>query len=222
MIRAVLFDMDGVLAFTEQFYNKRRLAYLAEHGITFDEEPDWTGTNDNVVWQESVPDPDLRERLRAGYDVYADEHPTPWAELANSQDHLTFSLLSGMGVKVAICSSSWRTLIEEFVDELDLRPFVSLILSGAECLEYKPAPDIYLEAMGRLGVRPEEVIVVEDSPIGIRAGKEAGAFVCALRQPAGVTLEQRGADLVIDDLLDVVELVRGANELARAGADECA
>lgn len=216
MIEAVLFDMDGVLAFTEQFYTDRRLAYLAEHGITFDEVPDWTGIHDNVVWQDSVPDPERRAHLRAGYGAYAEEHPIPWAKLANNQDYLTFSLLCKMGVRIAICSSSWRSLIEEFVDELDLRGFVSLFISGEECLEYKPAPDIYLEAMGRLHVRPEEVFVVEDSPVGIRAGKEAGAFVCALRQPAGVTLEQRGADLVVDELLDVVTLVRSTNELALA------
>ena len=62
--------MDGVLAFTEGFYTNRRLAYLAEHGIVFDEVPDWTGSNDNEVWESSVPDPERRERLRAGYKVY--------------------------------------------------------------------------------------------------------------------------------------------------------
>lgn len=211
MVKAVLFDMDGVLAFTEQFYNRRRLTFLAEHGIVFDEEPDWTGANDNVVWGESVPDPGLRERLRADYVTYADEHPTPWNDLANDQAHLAFSLLSDMGVRVAICSSSWRSLIEEFVDALDLRPFLSLTISGAECPEYKPAPDIYLTAMDRLDVRPNEVVVVEDSPIGIQAGKAAGAFVCAMRQPAGVVLDQAGADVVIDELSDVVNLVREAN-----------
>ena len=218
VIEAVLFDMDGVLAFTEGFYTSRRLAYLAEHGIVFDEVPDWTGSNDNVVWETSVPDPRQRERLRAGYKAYADEHPTPWLELANDQAHLTLSLLSGMGVKVGICSSSWRALIEELVDQLELRDFVDFIISGAECLEYKPEPDIYLTAMERLGVRPEQTVVVEDSPIGIKAGKAAGAFVCALRQPAGVSLEQGAADLVVDELVEVAELVRSANGLARLGA----
>lgn len=218
MINAALFDMDGVLAFTEGFYTNRRLAYLAEHGIVFDEVPDWTGANDNEVWETSVPEPERRERLRAGYKVYADEHPIPWRELANNQAHLTLSLLSGMGVKVGICSSSWRVLIEEMVDQLELRDFVDFTISGAECLEYKPEPDIYLTAMERLDVRPDQTVIVEDSPIGIKAGKAAGAFVCALRQPVGVSLEQGAADLIIDELVEVVELVRGANGFARLGA----
>ena len=218
MINAALFDMDGVLAFTEVFYTNRRLAYLSEHGIVFDEVPDWTGANDNEVWETSVPEPERRERLRAGYKVYADEHPIPWRELANNQAHLTLSLLSGMGVKVGICSSSWRVLIEEMVDQLELRDFVDFTISGAECLEYKPEPDIYLTAMERLDVRPDQTVIVEDSPIGIKAGKAAGAFVCALRQPVGVSLEQGAADLIIDELVEVVELVRGANGLARLGA----
>ena len=218
MINAALFDMDGVLAFTEVFYTNRRLAYLADLCIVFDEVPDWTGANDNEVWETSVPEPERRERLRAGYKVYADEHPIPWRELANNQAHLTLSLLSGMGVKVGICSSSWRVLIEEMVDQLELRDFVDFTISGAECLEYKPEPDIYLTAMERLDVRPDQTVIVEDSPIGIKAGKAAGAFVCALRQPVGVSLEQGAADLIIDELVEVVELVRGANGLARLGA----
>lgn len=72
--------------------------------------------------------------------------------------------------------------------------------------------------MERLDVRPDQTVIVEDSPIGIKAGKAAGAFVCALRQPVGVSLEQGAADLIIDELVEVVELVRGANGLARLGA----
>lgn len=218
MIKAVLFDMDGVLAFTEQFYMQRRLDYLAENGILISEVPDWTGKNDISVWEECVPDAVLRERLRAGYSSYVVDHPTPWERLANDQAHATMSLLKSLGCKVAICSSSWRSLIDEYVSQLMLGDFIDYTVSGAECLEYKPEPDIYLNAMSRLGVDPAETVVVEDSPIGICAGKAAGAFVCAMRQPSGIVLEQAAADVVIDELVDVVELVRAANGLMGAEA----
>ena len=52
-----------------------------------------------------------------------------------------------------------------------------------------------------------EAIVVEDSPTGIRAGKAAGALVCALRQPDGTPLDQREADVVLDDLFELVDLI---------------
>ena len=50
MARAVLFDMDGVLAFTEQFYNQRRVDYLVGKGFRFDAVPDFSGSNDRAIW----------------------------------------------------------------------------------------------------------------------------------------------------------------------------
>lgn len=96
------------------------------------------------------------------------------------------------------------------MDQAGLRRLVDFVISGAECPRFKPAPDIYQAAMGRLGVLPGQTIVVEDSPIGIEAGKSSGAFVCALRQPGDVRLEQGGADVVIDQLIEVAELALGA------------
>lgn len=208
MTKAVLFDMDGVLAFTEPYYNRRRVAYLSDNGFEVPGDSDWTGIHDDESWERCVPDDvELRERLRAGYDAFADANPTPWAELGNRHAHATFVALRDRGVRTAICSSSPRHLIGECMDALDLRELTGYFISGDECAAHKPDPEIYLRAMRRLGARPEESIVVEDSPTGIRAGKAAGALVCALRQPDGVLLDQREADLVIDDLFELVELV---------------
>ena len=93
------------------------------------------------------------------------------------------------------------------MDALGLRGLTDFFISGDECVAHKPDPEIYLRALRRLGVTPDETIVVEDSPVGIRAGKAAGALVCALRQPDGVVLDQHEADLVIDSLSEVVSLV---------------
>lgn len=206
--RAVLFDMDGVLAFTEQFYNHRRVEYLAEHGITFDEEPDCTGSFEQAIWERLVPgDEQLRERLRVGYRAYSDEHPTPWAEVANPDVEPTFRALKERGVLVGIASSSYRSLIEGFVAAAGVGKWLDLTLSGEECAAYKPDPDIYLTAMRRLGVSPAETVIVEDSPTGILAGVRSGSLVVALRPPAGVCLDQSRADVVVDRLPDVVELL---------------
>ena len=200
MAKAVLFDMDGVLAFTEQFYNQRRVDYLAEHGLCFDEVPDFSGSDDAAMWEALIPDDaDRRHRLHAGYEEYSRAHPTPWAAVANPQAATTFGLLRRRGISVAICSSSPRALVDELVVALDVEGLV-------DCSEFKPSPEIYLRTMGGLGVSVDQSIVVEDSPIGIAAGKRSGALVCALRPPAGVRLDQSGADVIIDHLMDVVPL----------------
>lgn len=58
--------------------------------------------------------------------------------------------------------------------------------------------------MEALGVEPTECLVIEDSPLGIEAGKRSGARVLALRPHEGVNLDQTGADAVIDNLADIL------------------
>ena len=209
MARAVLFDMDGVLAFTEQFYNERRADYLRKHGFSFDEAPDFSGSNDAAIWEALVPgDPRRRAALHAGYATYSLEHPTPWVEVANPLVRCTLWRLRRHGIRTAICSSSDAPLIREFLEALDLTDDVDLTISGHDCSAFKPSPEIYQRAMRYLGVTPEESIVVEDSPIGIEAGRRSGALVCALRPPEGVRLDQSDADVVIEELIDVVGLAK--------------
>ena len=209
MVKAVLFDMDGVLAFTEGFYNRRRVRFLQEAGVDVDPNFDGTGSYDGEIWERLIPkDVALRERLRRAYRAYSDEHPTPWAEVANPECHMVFSALRDNGIGVAICSSSYRTLIEEFVDQVGVRGLVDFIISGEECSAYKPDPDIYLRAMDAMGIEPHEALVVEDSPLGIEAGVAAGSLTCALMPPKGVELDQSQAHLRIGKLSEIVDLAR--------------
>ena len=118
MIKAVLFDMDGVLVDTEWFYNRRRVAFMEEKGFHFDEIPDLSGSNEPAIWEALVPDDvELRERLRVEYkQVYSPDHPVPYAELLNEQTEPVMRKLHERGVKCAITSSSYRELIDELVE----------------------------------------------------------------------------------------------------------
>ena len=118
MIKAVLFDMDGVLVDTEWFYNRRRVAFMEEKGFHFDEIPDLSGSNEPAIWEALVPDDvELRERLRVEYkQVYSPDHPVPYAELLNEQTEPVMRELHKRGVKCAIASSSYRELIDELVE----------------------------------------------------------------------------------------------------------
>ena len=118
MIKAVLFDMDGVLVDTEWFYNRRRVAFMEEKGFHFDEIPDLSGSNEPAIWEALVPDDiELRERLRVEYkQVYSPDHPVPYAELLNEQTEPVMRELHERGVKCAIASSSYRELIDELVE----------------------------------------------------------------------------------------------------------
>lgn len=205
MVRAVLFDMDGVLVDTEWFYNRRRCAYLEEHGFAFDEIPDLSGSNEAAIWEFFVPDdPVRREELRLGYRDYQKTNPVPYGELLNQDTKPVMEELHARGVLQAIASSSYRSLIDELVEIADVANVLDYTVSGHECSAFKPDPEIYLRAMGQLGVEPGECLVIEDSPLGIEAGKRSGARVLALKPHEGVHLDQSGADMVIDSLWDIL------------------
>ena len=206
MIKAVLFDMDGVLVDTEWFYNRRRVAYLETKGFTFDEIPDLSGSNEKAIWEYFVPDDEVRrEELRQGYAAYQVLHPVPYGELLNRDAAPVMRELHRRGVKCAIASSSYRDLIYELVEVADIANVLDFTISGHECSAFKPDPEIYERAMGALGVGPDEALVIEDSPLGIEAGRRSGARVLALRPHEGVVLDQSGADRIIDSLADILD-----------------
>lgn len=207
MIKAVLFDMDGVLVDTEWFYNRRRCAYLETKGFVFDKIPDLSGTNDIYVWEYFEPD-DARRRaeLKREYvEQYMPAHPVPYDELKNKDAKPVMEALRERGVVSAIASSGQPEMIEELVEAADLRDVLVATVSGHEVAAFKPDPAVYLRTMELLGVAPEECLVVEDSPLGIEAGRRAGCRTLALRPREGVSLDQSKADRIIDSLWDLLE-----------------
>lgn len=207
MYKAVLFDMDGVLVNSEPYYRQRRDDFLASRGLWLSSSFDGTGSNDQEIWRQLVPDDeDLRDQLRHAYATYANEHPVPWRDLLNPDAWPTCEGLRERGVKVAICSSSHRRFIEGFVSEVGLSEFIDLIVAGDECAELKPSPEPYLMAMRGLGVCADEVVVVEDSTIGIEAGKRSGAMTCALAPLPGTQTDQSAADRHLSRLTEVLDL----------------
>lgn len=203
-MKAVLFDMDGVLADTEGFYNRRRAAYLAEVLPEYDGPWDFAGSNDKAIWETIVPgDPVLRERLHAGYDRYRAEHPEDYRTLGNPDAPAVFARIREAGFLVGIASSSEVSMIERMMRETGLTDLVDAYVSGHDVAHHKPAPDVYLACMERLGVRPRECVVVEDSPTGIEAGLAAGAYVVALAQYVAPGTDQSAADLCISRLAEL-------------------
>ncbi len=209
MLRAVIFDMDGVLVDTEGFYNRRRAAYLADAYPSFGGPWDFAGSNDRAIWETIVPDDaELRERLHAGYDAYRAEHREDYAALANPDMADTLQELSDAGVLVGIASSSSVEMIERMLAETGVGPLVDAYVSGCDVERHKPAPDAYLACMERLGVRPEACAVVEDSPTGIAAGLASGARVIALSQFVQPGTDQSAAGEVIGRLGDLCDVLQ--------------
>ncbi len=114
-------------------------------------------------------------------------------------------------VPVAIASNTERRLLEHLVAELRLDQVVHEVVAATDVPRPKPAPDIYREAIGRLGARPERTLVVEDSPTGGQAAAAAGCVVLALcLADAPVVNDLSWADLRADSYAQVGSWLRPA------------
>ena len=108
----------------------------------------------------------------------------------------------GAGLRVAIASSSSRSLIDAVVERLGIASHVELLLSADDEKRGKPAPDVYLTAARRLEVAPDQCLAVEDSPVGVQSAKAAGMSCVGLVTHEMDPGELSAADEVITSLRD--------------------
>ena len=184
--RYVLFDFDGVIADTEESNVKYLGKALAVFGvvITPEEQAQLVGMNDPRILEKMLrrarPPVTLKqlleERQRQG-NTYEDD-----PDLAPTPGVIEFlHRLRAAGKGIALVSSTSARLILAALNRLGLTGFFDVIICGDMVSEKKPSPECYRKAMALLRARPEECVIVEDSPVGIRAGKAAGAVVAACR-----------------------------------------
>lgn len=205
---AVIFDKDGVLVDTEPYYDQRRRAFFAEVGIDDSAFPSFYGSNNDVIWKTAVPDdPDRRNALYQRFRQRFADEPVPYARLAVPDAKDVLLSCRRMGLKTALASASPQWVIDDFISQLGLDGAFDLTLSGEDCAANKPAPDIYLAAMARLRVPAEKTLVIEDSPLGIRAAHDAGATVWAVMPPSAPALDQSLADRRLPRLRDLLALL---------------
>lgn len=208
MIQGIVFDMDGVLADTEHFYQCRREAYLDRMDFPGPRGVDFVGSNEKAIWETLVPgDAQLREQMLQGYRAYRRFHPEDYGKLADPEVKPLLEALHRQNVRVAIASSSDQKAIHRFMEAAGVAGLVDYVISGEECAAHKPDPEIYLRAMAALGLTPATAFAVEDSPTGIAAAKNAGMTVYALRPRHGEKMDQSAANAILDSLAEVMEKI---------------
>lgn len=201
--------MDGVLAYTENFYFKRRMNFFDELKIepTTRKIQDFIGLSSNMIWEMLIPkDEKKRELFKEKYLKYSKEHKINFLEVLNPSTKEVFSKLKEKNIKIAIASSSGKQDILRMVKECELDNYINFMISGEECKKSKPDPEIYIKTVKALDLLSTEVLVVEDSTLGIRSGKSAGLMVGAL-VPKDYYMDQSEADFQINDLIEVINMI---------------
>ena len=184
-IKAVLFDMDGVLLDSEKYICQAGIEMFKEKGFTVSPEDflPFTGMGENkylggVAEKHNIPFQVEKDKTRT-YKIYAQIVKGKLKPLAGAEDFIAKCLRKGLKIAVASSADTTKVLINLKEIGIPVDTF-DAIVSGLDIKNKKPAPDIFLEAAKRVGASASNCLVIEDAISGVSAGKAAGAKVLAL------------------------------------------
>jgi len=205
MLKAVIFDMDGVIIDSEPTHMKLENDTYKKLGIevTGDEHLSFVGATSQYMWEVLKNKYKLNQTL----EELVEYERSIYFKYLNSEE-CEISLIDGVkelieelhknGVKLAIASSSPLNVIEAIAKKFKIEKYFETFVTGDYVKRSKPEPDIFLYASQKLGVSPENCIVIEDSHNGVRAAKKAGMKCVGLNSDPEGRQDISMADLVIN------------------------
>lgn len=194
-IKAVIFDMDGVLIDAKEWHYEALNQALRifgmeisryDHLVTFDGLPTKKKL-EMLTLERGLPRElhgllnDLKQQFTMQM-VHAHCRPKFVHQYALSR-------WKGMGMKVAVCSNSIHDTIDVIMRKADLMGYLDFFLSNQDVTHAKPDPEIYTKAIQMMGLDPRECLIVEDNPNGLLAAKRSGAHVMQVAETDEVNLD---------------------------------
>jgi|SRR5882724_608708 len=194
-IRAVLFDMDGVLIDAKDWHYEALNQALSLFGFEINR-------YDHLVTYDGLPTKKKLELLTLERDLPRGLHgfindikqeftlQLGYAKCKPTFNHqYALSNLKKQGYKLAACSNSVRKTIELLLERAAIADYFDFFLSNEDVKEAKPHPEIYLKAMQRLEVHASECLILEDNENGIKAAVASGAHLMVVQDVNDVNLE---------------------------------
>ena len=194
VVRAVLFDLDGVLVESREATERVWLSWARKNGI---------GDEELRSAMHGVRSVEVVRALRPESDFVSD---AAGIEEAQARDTEGLRAIAGAAAalsalredRIAVVTSATRPLATARLAAVGIEP-PAVMVTAEEVSRGKPDPEGYLTAAGRLGVDPAEALVVEDAPPGVEAGRAAGAAVVGVTS-THAEAELSAADVVIETL----------------------
>ena len=195
MIRAVVFDMDGVLIDAKEWHYEALNSALGLFGMSIDRD-------DHLAVYDGLPTSKklelLSERTGLPHRIHGfvnelKQHYTMEIVYAQCRPNFTheyaLSRLVERGYRLAVASNSVRASVDVMMSRAALDSYLEFSLCSTDVASPKPDPAIYDLAIQRLGLRPEEVLVVEDNDNGIRSARASGVHLLIVQTVDEVNLD---------------------------------
>ena len=217
---AVIFDLDGVLADSEPWWNQIDAKLLAEHGVSYRGE--YHRNVLGVSYRLAVEfyknafhiSASVEELMRRRGEIATDFFANRVGLFPSAKT--TLEQLREMKLHLAVATSSVSASARPFLDRTGIRSLFSVVVTGDEVQQGKPHPDIYLRTAKKLGISPEACLVVEDALAGIAAGKAANMRVAAIPDTRFVDPREyeRKPIMLLGSLSEIPALIRRVNAAA--------
>ena len=217
-IKAVLFDMDGLMVDTESLATQAFIHSAKKQGYDMTKEETllvlgFTTKNIYDFWENYFKDSNVSgKKLVDNHYKYIENvlFTTGPEKMPYIEELLKY--LKGNSYKVAVASSSNMDYIINNMEKTGLKKYIDEFASGAEVENGKPAPDVFLLAAKRLGVKPENCLVLEDSKAGVIAGSSAGAKVIMVPDMFKPDAEcKEKAYKIVNNLGEVISILEEKN-----------
>lgn len=217
MVKAFIFDMDGVIIDSEPLHFAVDLMILEQFGLNLDKE--------KLEQYVGMTNPEMWKLIKEEYGVANTVEEMIEAQLARKLTHLDETELEPIrgirelllelrnnNISIGLASSSPRVFIEAVLTKFTIIDQFSCIVSGEEVDRGKPAPDVYLEAARMLKVKPEDCVVLEDAKHGVKAAKRAGMRCIGYVNPNSGNQDLSEADFTVTSINEISlhHLLKGA------------
>lgn len=193
MIKAVIFDMDGVLIDAKEWHYEALNRALGHFGYTISRY-DHLVTYDGLPTRKKLEMLTLEQGLPKGLHSYLNNLKQIYTmELTHQHCRPQFnheyalSMLKSEGYKLGVASNSIRNTIETMMHLARLDNYLDVVTSNQDVKVGKPDPEIYTKTIHALGLQPEECLILEDNEHGIRAANASGAHLMVVKNPTEVT-----------------------------------
>jgi beta-phosphoglucomutase family hydrolase len=176
-MKAIIFDMDGVISDTTDLHIKTQKNLFKKYKIKTNNLEEFAGVKIQEIIKKKMKESKVNLTEKE-INLIADEYwqiLTKKASVAKPMPGIKEIVvkLKDNGFRLGVASSSNKQFVHALLNNFRLRSFFEVIITGDQAKKGKPSPDIFLLAAKRLNVLPEECIVIEDSLVGMKAAKKA-------------------------------------------------